>query len=381
MGTLRVQTVEGNHDGPAPGVTMWRDLLTRTVGVEEEMFLVDPSTRHLTAVSDRVVRNSGDDAELEHELFLQQVESQTQPQLSLDTLLDELRVERRKASDAASGAGAAVVATGTPVLADVDGSPTPDERYNRMIDRHQQVGRQALVCATHVHVEVRDEEAVAVVDSLARWLPLLLALSANSPIDHGEDTGFASWRAHVWDGWPTAGPTEPFGDRERYDRSVQDLISTGAAVDEGMVYFDARIARNFPTVEVRVADICTDARDTVVIAGLARALVETAGTSSDPPTPMRVEMLRAARWRARRYGMTDSLVHPMTGRLVPAAEAVRSLLDHVTDALEADASRATVEEGVERIIREGTGSELQRRASESGGLTAVVDDLIQRTLA
>lgn len=355
--------------------------MTRTVGVEEEMFLVDPATRHLAAVSDRVIRQASDVAGLEHELFLQQVESQTKPQLNLDDLLSEIRDERRAAAEGAGRAGVALVATGTPVLADVEGSLTHNERYARMIARHQQAGRRALVCATHVHVEVADDEAIGALDALSPWLPLLLALSSNSPIDHGVDTGFASWRAQVWDGWPTAGPTEPFRTRARYDQSVQDLIATGAAVDEAMVYFDARVARNFPTVEIRVADICTNARDTVVIAGLARALVETAAGSSTEPAPMRVELLRAARWRARRYGMTDSLVHPLTGRLVPAPDAVRAMLSHVSDALESDASRTLVEDGVGRIIRDGSGAQRQRRVLDDSGLTTVVDDLIRRTLA
>lgn len=354
--------------------------MTRSVGVEEEMFLVDPSTRHLTAVSERVIRNSPTDS-LEQELFLQQVESQTKPQLSLDVLLAELRDERRSAAEAAAAAGVALAATGTPVLADADGSVTHKDRYATMISRYQLAGRRALVCATHVHVSVDDDEAVAVIDSIGRWLPLLVALSSNSPFDHGEETGFASWRAQVWDGWPTAGPTEPFGDRAQYDRSVQDLVTTGAAVDEAMVYFDARIAQNYPTVEIRVADICTDVRDTVAIAGLARALVETAARVESRVPPMRVEVLRAARWRARRYGLTDSLVHPLTGLLVPASEAIRVLMSHVGEALDADDSRTAVQDGVERILREGSGAERQRRALRRGDLTTVVDDLVQRTLA
>ena len=127
--------------------------MTRTVGVEEEMFLVDPSTRHLTAISERVIRNSADDAELEHELFLQQVESQTKPQVTLDTLLNELRDERRAASEAAGKAGAALVATGTPVLADVEGSLTRDDRYAQMMSRDQLAGLDAIWWRHHVHVE------------------------------------------------------------------------------------------------------------------------------------------------------------------------------------------------------------------------------------
>jgi carboxylate-amine ligase len=358
--------------------------MTRTVGVEEEMFLVDPSTRRLTAVSERVICHSdaddSDDATLEHELFLQQVETQTHPHRDLDDLLAELRSERHAGAEAAAKAGAVIVATGTPVLADVDGSITPDSRYAKMIAQHGLVGHGALACATHVHVEVDDDEAIAVIDSLARWLPLLVALSSNSPINRGVDTGFASWRAQLWDAWPTAGPVEPFGDRAGYDRSVRTLIDSGAALDEAMIYFDVRVARDFPTVEVRVADICTDIRDTVVIAALARALVETAAMAVNPGQPWRVEMLRAARWRARRYGLTDALMHPLDGQLVPASDALSAMLTHVSDALDADDSKVLVEEGVARLLREGSGAERQRRVLADYDIEAVVDDLIDRTL-
>lgn len=348
------------------------------------MFLVDPRTRRLASVSDRVIRESRGaaeaDQELEHELFLQQVESQTRPHRDLDELLTELRSERRQAADAAAQAGVAVVATGAPVLGVREGSTTHDHRYENMIDRYQLLGRQALVCATHVHVDVTEDEAVRVVDSLARWVPLLLALSSNSPIAHGEDTGYASWRAQIWDGWPTAGPVEPFGDRAGYDRAVQGLIESGAALDEAMIYFDVRIARNYPTVEVRVADMCTDVRDTVVVAGLARALVETAASARDSGGPLRVEMLRAARWRARRYGLSDRLVDPGSGRLEPAADVMRTLLDHTAHALEKDGSKDLVEDGVARLLRTGSGADRQRRVLQRDGLEAVVDDLIERTL-
>ncbi len=359
--------------------------MTRTVGVEEEMFLVDPSTRRLTSVADQVIGNSVEDGTghraLEHELFLQQVESQTTPQHSMGDLLADLRGRRRVSAEAAEAAGVAIVATGVPVLADVEGSTTHDARYEAMMARYELLGHRALACATHVHVEVDDSEAIRVIDALGPWLPLLLALSSNSPIDHGTDTGFASWRAQIWEGWPTAGPTEPFNDRAQYDRTVQDLIDSGAALDEAMIYFDARVAQNFPTVEVRVADVCTDVHDTVLIAALARGLVETAATTDGRPRSWRVEMLRAARWRARRYGLTESLIHPVSGHLVPAADALQALLDHVSDALEADDSRALADDGVARLLAVGSGAERQRQVLAESGIEAVVDDLIERTVA
>jgi carboxylate-amine ligase len=176
----------------------------RQVGVEEELFLVDPRTRRLVAASDRAADPSSP-GDVEQELFLQQVEIQTAPHRDLGALDDDLRTARQGAAEAAAGAGTVLAATAAPVMSDADGDTTPKPRYGTMTSRYGQVGRTALVCGMHVHVDVRDDdEAVAVVDSLRPWLPLVLALSANSPFNLGADTSYASWRSQVWDAWPSA---------------------------------------------------------------------------------------------------------------------------------------------------------------------------------
>src|SRR5215218_5147311 len=102
----------------------------------------------------------------------------------------------------------------------------------------------------HVYVDIDDdEEHLCVMDAMRPWLPLLTALSANSPYAFGKDTGYASWRQQVWTRWPTAGTAEPYGSAEEYHRVSRRLIDMGAALDAGMLYFDARLAARYPTVE------------------------------------------------------------------------------------------------------------------------------------
>jgi len=355
----------------------------RKLAVEEEMFLVDPRTRLLVPVSKAAVDLVGSEDDLEQELFLQQVETQSDPHHAVADLLSDLRATRRVAIDAAESVGAALAAMPTGVLAG-DGEVTPKQRYERMVTRFGRVGRQALVNGTHVHVDVTDdEEAVAVVDRLAPWMPIVLAMSANSPFDAGTDTGYASWRAEVWESWPSAGPVEAFGDAAGYHRTVAAIIDAGAALDEGMIYFDARLARAFPTVEIRVADVCTDLTDTVLVAAVLRALVETsaqAWRAGEPFSPWRVELSRAARWRARRDGLGGSLIDPSHGRLTSARHALDSLVHAVGPALDRSGDRALVEDGVERLLTHGTGAERQRAvAGDENDLAAVVDDVVRRT--
>jgi carboxylate-amine ligase len=360
----------------------------RRVGVEEELLLVDPHSGELAAVSDRALRATADvdGVELEQELFLQQLETGTAAHLDLAELEADVRRARHTAGAAAAAAGAATVAVAAPVLVPQQPEVTPKDRYLTMLDRFGGLARDQVVCGMHVHVDVESEdEAVGAFDRMRPWLPVLLALSANSPFWQGQDTGYASWRTQVWKRWPTAGPTEPFGDAKGYRRATEALEATGAALDAGMLYFDARPSRNYPTLEVRSADVCTDVGDTVLLAALSRALVTTTarGWAAGEPVPdARTDLLRAATWRASRYGIGDALVHPLGGgELAPAREVVDALLRYVGPALVATGDRPRVERLLDAVSARGTGADAQRAvASAAGGdLAAVVADLLRRT--
>jgi len=359
----------------------------RKVGVEEEMFLVDPQTYHILPVSSRAMkadeREDDQPEELEQELFLQQIEVNSEPTHSLSELRAHLVAGRERAAKAAESAGAAVIAVPTPLFAGHEGDVTPKPRYQEMLDMYGEVGKRGPVCGMHVHVEVDgDDEGVRIVDRIQPWLPVLVALSANSPFNRGVDTSYASWREQVWDGWPSAGPVEPFGDAATYHEAVRRLIGSEAIIDKAMVYFDVRLAAEHPTVETRVADVCTDIDDALVVAALTRALVETMSSTDDPDPPWRVELLRAGRWLARRYGLTGSLLDPRTGSPEPAADVVSSLLDLVTDALSAADDEETVRDGVDRLLNDGGGAGRQRAAAgDDLDLDAVGKDLLRRTRA
>jgi glutamate---cysteine ligase / carboxylate-amine ligase len=360
----------------------------RKVGVEEEMFLVDPKTCLLLPVSARALRadeREKDDQpeELEQELFLEQIEINTEPAHPLTELRAHLAAGRIRAVSAAENAGAAVIAMPTPLFAGREGDVTPKPRYQQMLDMYGEVGKRGPVCGMHVHVEIHsDDEGVRILDRIQPWLPVLVALSANSPFNRGVDTSYASWREQVWDGWPSSGPVEPFGDADAYHDAVRCLIESEAIIDEAMVYFDVRLAAEHPTVEIRVADVCTEIDDALVIAALTRAIVETVVSEDDPDPPWRVELLRAGRWLARRFGVAGSLLHPRTGSPEPAADVVGYVLERVQDALRVAEDEETVHDGVERLLRDGGGAGRQRAvAGDDLDLDAVAQDLLRRTQA
>ena len=352
---------------------------TRTLGVEEELLLVDPGTGRLTAVAEHAVRANDGGAEVEKELFLQMIETSTPPVTSAEELLEGLRRGRRAVGLAAASAGVRAVAVPTPPLP-AEAALTPTPRYRRIGEVYGELAQEAMVCAMHVHVDVADDdEAVRVVDGVRPWLPLLLALSANSPYHHGVDTGHASWRSQVWGRWASAGQAEPFGDLRTYREVAERTVEWGGALDAGMLYFDARPAASLPTAEIRVADVCTDLDDAVLVALLARGLVS-AAAEGPPPVAWRGDLLRVATWRAARYGIADALVHPVEQRLAPAREVFAAAVAHAREPLEASGDLDLVTEGFERLVARGGGATRQRRVREErGDLSAVVEDLARRT--
>jgi carboxylate-amine ligase len=348
-----------------------------TVGVEEELLLVDPESRTVTAVAGRAVRAHDD---VEPELFLQQVETHTPPCRSMAELDREIRRSRSAICAAAQEAGAAAVAVGVPVLPYDDTEVTRKQRYLRIREEYGEIARSALACAMHVHVEVGSiDDGVRVLDRISPWLPVLLAMSANSPFFDGRDTGYASWRAQTWNRWPSHGSGQPFADADTYTALTEKLVEWGAALDPAMVYFDARYAPAYGTVEVRIADVCAETDDALLVAALARALVVTAAREERSPA-WRSELVRAATWRASRDGLAARLVDPAARALAPARDVVGSLLDHVRDALEEAGDLDQVSRLVERLFALGTGATRQRRLfEETGSLEAVVDDAVRRT--
>ncbi|GAA3820869.1 glutamate--cysteine ligase [Nocardioides panacisoli] len=360
----------------------------RTVGVEEELLLVDPATREVAPRSGQVLAAAEAQPHadlLDHELFRHQVETQTEPTADLAELRRQLVAQRRAAGEAAEQVGLAVVASGTSPLAGGEPQVTQDDRYLDMLDLYGEVLRPAGVCGMHVHVNVSSEEqGVRLIDAMAPWLPVLLAVTANSPYFEGRDTGYATWRSRIWAQWPSAGPTEPFGSPAGYHAAGDWLIRSGAARDVAMLYYDARLSRGNPTMEIRVADVCTDPDDVLLVAALVRGLAQqelTAGLAGADAPLWRVEMLRAAHWRAARYGLSAALLDPRTAEPAPAREVLDGLVDAVREQLEATGDIDLVTDAVPRVLS-GAGASRQRAAFErSGELTAVVDDLVERTNA
>jgi glutamate---cysteine ligase / carboxylate-amine ligase len=364
----------------------------RSVGVEEELLLVEPETGQPRAVAGTVLQEarraaadqaSDDAASLELELQQQQLETNSQPCHSLSDLHRELRRCRAVAAAAAAKAGAQVAALATSPVA-VEPELVSTSRHQRMSEAFGLTAHEQLTCGCHVHVEISsDDEGVAVLDRAAPWLATLLALSANSPFWQGRDSSYASFRYQAWGRWPSSGPTEPFGTAQRYHQTLQQMERTSTLLDTGMVYFDARLSEHYPTIEIRIADVCLQADDAVLVAALVRALVETearAARDGKPVLPTRTELLRLAAWRASRSGLDDALLDPVTGLPEEAATVAGLLLDHCRDALADAGDTDVVSQLLTALLARGNGATFQRAAyRRSGRLADVVGSAVAAT--
>jgi carboxylate-amine ligase len=343
----------------------------RTFGVEEELLLVDEETGRPVPAASRVLakdvsvpRMGG--GRLTAEMQQEMVEVVTRVHTDALELAAEVRAGRSAADTAARAVGVRAAALATSPLP-VHPHPTQKVRYTTMMQRFGALARESLACGMHVHVSIESpEEGVAVLDRIRVWLPVIVALSANSPFCHGEDTGYASWRTIAWHQWPNAGPNPVFGTVDAYRAYERRLLTSNVVLDEAMLYFAARLSHAHPTVEVRVADVPLDATATVAIAAIVRGLVDTAAEEwrYGVPAPDEPEaLLRLASWQAALRGVHGPLVDPFTGEQSTSGTVIARLLAHIMPALERAGDDRLVLGVMGTILEDGTGADVQRAAA------------------
>ncbi|AEV83144.1 carboxylate-amine ligase [Actinoplanes sp. SE50] len=291
-----------------------------TIGVEEEFLLLDPVTGANLPIADQVAAALPESVRprSRREMRRSMLELVTGVCTGLNEVRAQLSEQRRAAADAAEAAGARLVAVGATPVAELDSSMPAGQRYHDLADRYGPVAADPAACGLHVHVGVADRElAVQVCNHLQVWLPVVRALTSNSPLFLGVDTGHASWRSVQLLRWPSIGPTPYFASARDYGRTVEDLISSSMVLDEASIYWYARLSPTYPTVEIRVGDVCTDLDDTVLVTALVRAAVATAIAD----IPGRDPRSAAPRLRA---GRRELALGPLRAQRRPGRPAARA---------------------------------------------------------
>jgi glutamate---cysteine ligase / carboxylate-amine ligase len=339
-----------------------------SVGLEEELLLVDRDRLSLAHVADAVLPRTGLSSErLDHEAFLAEIENRSEPQSTVSAAAGQLLEGRL----AALGAGATLIAAGLhPDAALFDVELVQSDRYKRVEGQMRGLIKRTPECALHVHVGVPDTDAaVAAMNGLREVLPLLHGLGANSPYWFGVDSGMASSRAAVIRAYPGRGIPPPMSSWDQYLACLDAVRSGGGPLDHTMVWWDARPQPRLGTVELREVDVQTSLDHTAAIASLARAVVRRAVES--PPTDLAPEQaLHWSSFRAARDGLDAEIYHE--GGPVPLRVAAgRVLADLDSDDPEL--------EWVERIVRDGNGADRQRDMHDRGGMPGLLRYLAEAT--
>jgi glutamate---cysteine ligase / carboxylate-amine ligase len=367
-----------------------------TLGIEEEYLLVDKATRDL--VEDPPAELLGEcerrlPGQVSPEFLRSQVEVATKVCASLGEARAQLAHLRQTIAEVAGNYGMAPIAASTHPFATWDAQKATDrERYITLQRDLQGVARRLIICGLHTHVGIDDDELrIDLMNQVSYFLPHLLALSTSSPFWRGEDTGLASFRVSVFDGMPRTGIPERFESWSEYRRHVGILVQAGLIEDASKLWWDVRPSERFPTLEMRISDICTRLEDGIAVAAIYRCLLRMLWRLKRNNQRWRIYarmLVNENRWRAERYGIDEPLVDYGKRELVPYPELLEEILALVAEDAAHFGCRAEIAHA-RRIVERGTSAHAQRRvysdaladgADKKEALCQVVDWLVAETV-
>ncbi len=367
-----------------------------TFGIEEEFWLVDPDSRDIIAdpdpgIFDWCEKNRGPHGFV-HEFLRSQIETNTRVCESVADLRGALKETRRIVAEAASRHGAAIMAASThPFAAWQSQMSTPKERYERLANTFQETARRLLVSGMHIHAGFGDADSrIRVMTAMRRYLPLLHAVSTSSPFSAGRETGFKSYRLTIMGALPRTGLPGPIWSRAEFDQLVAEYQRMNLIGDGSELWWDIRPSVRFPTIELRICDLCPRVDDAMCIAALYASLIRRLSRldregelPAEPPT----EIIAENRWLAQRYGVLGFHGDTRAG----GRKDIEDFTGELVEELAADAAALGCERELRHalaIIREGTGADRQidlfrlRRVegdTDAQALRAVVDLVIEET--
>ena len=368
-----------------------------TVGMEEEYLLVERESRDLAASPPEEAFQACKDVlgdNVTHEFLRCQIEVGTPVCHTIGEAKASLQHMRSCLNAASAPFDLAPMAASTHPFAEWSRlTHTDKERYNALADDLKMVVARLVICGMHVHVGIEDEDLrIDLMAQLTYFLPHILALTTSSPFWRGKETGLKSYRMAIFDEMPRTGLPEQFAGYSEYRRTVATLVNAGLIEDATKIWWDLRPSNNFPTLELRIADVCTNVADAAAVAALfqclARMLCRLRGNNQKWRSYSRF-LIEENRWLAQRHGVTGELVDFGRGAAVPMVDLIEELIDLLRD----DARELGCEAQLmhlRSIGQQGTSADRQlayyRDRMESGAssdeaLRDVVDFLVAETVA
>ena len=366
-------------------------------GIEEEFFVSHRRSRNVaTRLPVRLIKHAtralGEDV-VKHELLQCQLELVSPVLDSVTAARTHVAESRRIVGELAAAQNLNLIAAGThPLAAWPEQEITDDPRYDDVLKGFQIIGRRNLFCGLHIHVRVPDGiDLVDLMNRAMRWLPLFLAFSTSSPFWRRHRTGLLSYRQAAYDEWPRSGIPDFYANEAQYDELASRLVRGGAMKDASFLWWAIRPSVRFPTLELRIADACTRAEDTVALAVLYRALVSFLVRHPNHGRDWNAITRRVIdenRWRAKRYGTRAELIDDRTGNVTTLRNMYGQLLELLATDID-ELGGASALNRFDRILREGTSADRQvaiyseQRKAAVGrveALKVVVDWLAEETL-
>src|SRR3954465_11711409 len=376
LGTLRCRAVEHSFNGPA-----------YTIGVEEELMIVDAETLDLSNSIETLLRGIPQDlaGEVKPELLESVCEIATTPCKNTAEVGRQLRELRRAAQDTAAREGLAIGSAGThPFAMWEDARVVARPRYRELIAGLQFIARQELIFGQHVHVAVDGpDKAIHVANVMRVHAPLLLALSANSPFWRADVTGLQSTRTPIFRAFPRIGIPARYKDYEDYERRIGFMKTSKVIEDHTYLWYDVRPHPTFGTVEVRVMDSQTRVEHTLGLTALIQALVKELGEHYDAGNQLSDypwEMLDENKFLAARHGLEGELVDLPGNERVQTKELAGGLLARLPPHAE-DLGSVDDLDAIEDLLARGNGAHRQRVVFEANrDLREVMAEIVEATL-
>jgi carboxylate-amine ligase len=357
-----------------------------TLGIEEELMILDRRTLGLSNSIEAVLESYDGDGDVKPELMESVLEIAVGPCRDTAEAGERLRALRRAVSSAAQARDVCIGSAGThPFALWEDQRISARERYRALVDALRFVARQELIFGLHVHVGMDDrEKAIHVANGMRVHVPILLALSANSPFWRADDTGLASTRMPIFRQFPRVGIPPFYEGWEDYERRIAFMVDAGVMEDYTWLWYDVRPHPNLGTVEIRAMDAQTRVEHTLGLAALIQAMCKELAEHYDSGARLeRVndEMLDENRWLAARHGLEGTLVDLPGQDTVPAAELARRLHDRLREHAQ-DLGSAAELEGVLDILDRGNGARRQRVVYEANrDYAEVMREIVEVTAA
>jgi carboxylate-amine ligase len=356
-----------------------------TIGVEEELMIVDGETMDLVNAIEALLEEAPAGA-IKPELMESVLEVSTDPCRTTLEVERQLRALRGQVRDTAATKGLAIGSAGThPFAMWEDQRIVGRSRYRDLISALRFVARQELIFGMHVHVGLDDpDKAIHVANGMRVHVPVLLALSANSPFWRADSTGLVSTRTPIFRAFPRVGIPPAYADWDDYCRRIDFMVSSGVMEDYTYLWYDVRPHPNFGTVEIRAMDSQTRVEHTVGITALVQAMVKELAEHYDEGkrlTDYPWEMLDENKWLASRHGLDGELVDLPSNERVNTKELARRLLDRLREHAQ-DLGSVDALDGIEDLLARGNGAARQLIVWEANhDLREVMAEIVDATAA